>query len=556
MEIARDVRRRDQERCANMNHSILISDGLDQQGVNLLESRPGFRVDVRTDLSPDELLNLIGDYDALVIQSTTRVDADVLTRARKLKVVARAGANLDNVDIAEATRRGVVVMNTPEANSIATAEHAIGLIMALHRHIPQAVASMKEGKWEKKKFQGREIAGRTLGVIGLGVVGQTVCRLASRGLKMQVLAYDPSTSAEAAIHAGAKLVSLDELLGRSEAISVHASLSDETCGLLGAAAFDKVKSGVLLVNCSSAGVVDETALLAALDSDKVAAVAIDVYPKVEPQSQPLLMHPRVVTTPHLRAATAEAQVNMSVAAAEQVIDYLEKQIARNAVNVPSIEPSEVHLFLPYLDLALRLAQFAGSLASSAVTAMEMQYQGEIARWNLRPITNAGLVGLLRRFEGDAVNAVNADVIANRKGIRVSETIVTVSQDFPSSLLVRIRCEDGTARSVQGALIQRTGYEPRIIAVDQFVTEAVPAGAMLVVTNRDIPGMIAGISGVLAQRSINIAQMNLSRESVGGTALSIINVDEQADESTIQQISNIEGILSVKQVVLDGPGVRC
>ncbi|MCA1960482.1 MAG: phosphoglycerate dehydrogenase [Desulfomonile sp.] len=538
-----------------MDFNILISDGLDQQGISLLESRPGFRVDVRTDLSPDELFNNIADYDALVIQSSTRVSAELLAQATRLKIVARAGANLDNVDINEATRRGVVVMNTPEANSIATAEHAIGLIMALHRHIPQAVASMKEGKWEKKKFQGREIAGRTLGVIGLGVVGRTVCRLASRGLKMQLLAYDPTTSADAAIHVGAKLVSLDELLVRSDAISVHVPLTDETRGLLDAAAFGKMKRGVLLVNCSGAGVVDEAALLAALESEKVAAAAIDVYPEVEPRGHPLLMHPRVVATPHLRAATSEAQVNMAVAVAEQVIDYLERGVARNVVNVPSIEPSEAHLLQPYLDLARRLAQFAGPLVSGPVTGMEMQYQGEIAGGNLRPITNAALVGLLRRFEGAAVNAVNADVIAGQKGISVSETTVKVSEDFPSSLVVRITCQDGTSRSVQGALIQRTGYEPRITAVDRFITEAVPSGAMLVVTNRDIPGVIAGISGVLAKQGINIAQMNLSRESVGGTALSIINVDEQVDDATIQQVSDIEGILSVKQVVLDGPGVR-
>lgn len=539
-----------------MGYSILISDGLDPEGIRLLEGRPGFRVDVKPDLRRDELLQLIGDYDALVVQSSTRVDSELLGNARTLKVVARAGANLDNVDVNEATCRGIVVMNTPEANSVATAEHTIGLITALHRHIPQAVASMKDGKWEKKKFQGREIAGRTLGVLGLGTVGRGVCRLAGRGLKMKVLAYDPSASVDAAAQVGAKLVSLDHLLGRADVISVHVALSEETRGLLNAATFEQTKPGVLVVNCSSAGVVDEAALLAALESDKVAAAAIDVYPAVEPQDSPLLMHPRVVATPHLRAATAEAQVSMAVAVAEQVIDFLEKRVTRNAVNVPNIEPSEMHLVAPYLDLALRLAQFAGALVSEPVSEMEIQYQGEIARWNLRPITNAVLVGLLKRFEGDAVNVVNAEVLARRKGLHVSETIMQVSQDFPSSLVVRISCTDGGVRTVQGALIQRTGYEPRITAVDEFITEAVPAGAMLVVTNRDIPGMIAGMSAVLAQRGINIAQMNLSRDRVGGTALSIINVDEQVDDATVRQISQIEGILSVKQVVLDGPGARC
>lgn len=535
-----------------MSYTILVSDNLHQKGVDLFAARQGFKVDIKTGLAPEALLEAIPNYDGLVVRSATKVTAEVIRAADKLKVIGRAGTGVDNIDIPEATRRGIVVMNTPGGNSRAAAEHAITLIMALHRHVPHAVASMKDGKWEKKKFQGREMARKTLGVIGLGQIGSIVVRLASRGLNMKVLGYDPVTTERAASQMGARLVSPEEIFAGSDIITVHTPLNDDTRDLIDAEAIAKMKDGVMIVNCARGGVVNEEALLAALESGKVAAAALDVYTTKPPGNHPLVMHPRVIATPHLGASTTEAQVNVAVAIAEQMIDFLDTGTVRNAVNVPSIEASEVSRMGPYLDLAQRLGQFVGKLTTGGILGLELEYRGEITTWETKPMTNAALVGLLAPFQSIPVNQVNAPVIARERGISVSETTLEEGKDFASSIAIRAAFSDREPVTVQGALIRRVGDEPRIIGIDEFLTEAVPAGPMLIVTNEDIPGMIAGMSGTLAQKGINIAQMNLSRESVGGMALSIINLDSPADESTLDAIRSIKGILSVKQVVLDEP----
>ncbi|MGB6063572.1 MAG: phosphoglycerate dehydrogenase [Desulfomonilaceae bacterium] len=537
-----------------MDYHILVSDNVHQQGLGLLEKQEGFHVDVKTGLSADALKQIIGTYDGLVIRSATTVTADLLKFASKLKVIGRAGTGLDNVDVAAATRQGIVVMNTPGGNAVATAEHTISLIMCAHRHIPQAVASMKKGKWEKKKFQGREMAGKTLGVIGLGKVGSIVSKLASRGLKMNVLGYDPFTTVEAASQIGAKLASLQDILSCSDVITVHTPLSNETRGMIDAAAFGKMKEGIVVVNCARGGIIDETALLDALESGKVSAAALDVYTSSPPGEHPLVMHPRVVATPHLGASTGEAQINVAIAVANQIIDYLAKGIVRNAVNLPGMDPAKAAKITPYLGLARRLAQFLGLLTPNGIIELEIEYHGEVASWDLKPITNSALVGLLSGFEGTEVNQVNASMIAQARGIRVSETTLEESELHGSSLLLRTGTSKGMSHSVQGALIRRIGYEPRIIGIDGFVTEAVPAGPMLVVNNKDIPGMIAGMSGALAAGGINIAQMNLSRDCVGGMAMSIINIDAPADDVTLESIRSIEGIIGVKQVILDSGAI--
>jgi D-3-phosphoglycerate dehydrogenase / 2-oxoglutarate reductase len=533
-----------------MAYNILVSDNLHQQGIDLLRQREGFHVDVKTGLSAEALKEIIGTYHGLVIRSATSVTAGLLQHATSLKVIGRAGTGLDNVDVSEATRRGIVVMNTPGGNAEATAEHTISLIMCAHRHIPQAVESMKEGKWEKKKFQGREMAGKTLGVIGLGKVGSIVGKLASRGLKMNVLGYDPVTTAAVASQAGVKLVSLDEIFRRSDVITVHTPLNDETRAMVNGAAFEKMREGVIVVNCARGGIIDENALLDALESGKVGAAALDVYSISPPGQHALVMHQRVISTPHLGASTGEAQINVAVAVVNQIIDYLEKGHVRNAVNLPSIDPAQRAKMAPYLNLARRLAQFLGRLTADGIVELEVEYQGEIAAWDLSPLTNSALVGLLSGFEGTDVNQVNAPMIAQARGIRVLETTLEESELHGSSLVMKTRTSEGTSHAVQGALIRRIGYEPRIIGIDGFVTEAVPAGPMLIVTNRDIPGIISGVSGALASRRINIGQMNLSRDCIGGMAMSIINVDAPADKSTLDNIRNIEGIISVKQVILD------
>jgi D-3-phosphoglycerate dehydrogenase / 2-oxoglutarate reductase len=533
-----------------MKHSVLVTDNVDERGIDLFRQREGFSVDPINDLSGDDLKGIIGRYDALVVRGATRVTSEVLAAASRLKVIGRAGAGTDNIDVPEATRRGVVVMNVPGGNSVATAEHTISLIMAVHRHIPQACLSMKSGKWEKKKFQGREITGRTLGVIGLGKIGSLVAKLASRGLKMSVLGYDPAVSPDVLSKAGVKPSSLDEIFSGSDVITVHTPLNDETKGLINEGAFAKMKEGVIVVNCARGGIVDEDALLAGLESGKVSAAAMDVFTVSPPGRHPLVMHPKVITTPHLGASTGEAQINVAVSVIGQVIDFLEHGLIKNAVNAPAIDAALSHKIRPYLDLARRLAEFIGRFASGVITRMQVKYMGEIASWDVKPVTNAAILGLLSSFLERGVNFVNAAILADSRGIRVSETTLKESSANGPSLEIQVGLADGSRWNVQGALIRRIGHEPRIIGLSGFVMEAVPAGPMLVVSNEDVPGMIAGMSGAIAAGGINIAQMNLSRDRTGGRAISIINLDAPADEETLNKIRGIKGILSVKQVILD------
>ncbi|MEW6349187.1 MAG: phosphoglycerate dehydrogenase [Thermodesulfobacteriota bacterium] len=534
-----------------MSHRILVCDNLHQRGLDLLTTQGGFDPDVRGALAPDELVRTIGEYEGLIVRSNTVVTAEVLANASKLKLIGRAGTGVDNIDVREATRRGVIVMNAPGGNAQSAAEHTLSMIMALHRDLHLAVASMKAGKWEKKKFQGTEITGRTLGVIGLGRIGSIVAKTGHKAFRMKVIGYDPLVTAEAASQIGVRLVSLDEVFAQADVLTVHTPLSPETRNLIDARAIAKMKDGVYLVNCARGGIVDEDALLAALESGKVGKAALDVFTTKPPGAGPLVTHPRVITTPHLGASTGEAQEQVAKAIAEQFIDYFVHGIVRNAVNMTTTDPTWGPRMRAFLDLAGRLAQFAGRLSPGNICGLDMEYHGKvITSRDVKPVTTAALVGLLSMFEGADVNPVNAWVIAEERGIRVSETRSEEGDEYGSSIVVRVTCADNTVRSVQGALLKRIGFEPRIIGIDQFVTEAVPAGAMLVVGNRDIPGMVHAMTGVLARSGINIAQMNLSRVIKGGSAISIINIDSPADEATLRSIADIPGILSVNQVILE------
>ncbi len=533
-----------------MTHRILVCDNLDKRGLDLLSAQEDLLLDVRGPVPPPELAEIIGDYEGLVVRSATVVTPAVLERAAKLKLIGRAGTGVDNIDVKEATRRGVVVMNAPGGNARSAAEHAVSLIAALHRDLHQAVASVKAGRWEKKKFQGTEMTGRTLGVIGLGRIGSIVAKAARQCLKMNVIGYDTMVTAEAAAQIGAGLVSLDELFTQSDVITLHTPLSPETSNLLDDRAFEKMKDGVFVVNCARGGIVDEDALLRAVKSGKVAKAALDVF-AAEPPSGELITHPAVLTTPHLGASTDEAQEHVATQIADQIVDYFAHGIVRNAVNFPTSDPTWGPRMRAFLDLAGRLGKFAGHLAARNISRVEVEYQGKmITGRDVKPVTAAALVGLLSLSAGEEVNPVNAWLIAEERGIRVSETKSEEGDEYGSSVIVRVTSSDGACRSLQGALLRRKGFEPRIIGIDDFVTEAVPAGPMLVVVNRDIPGVVHGITGPLARRGINIAQMNLSRLVMGGIAISIINIDSPADEATLRSVSDIDGIVSVQQVILD------
>jgi len=509
---------------------VLVSDSLAAQGVEVLQQARGIEVIERPGASPEELLELIGDVDGLVIRSNTKVTAEVIARAEKLQVVGRAGIGVDNVDVAAATARGIVVVNTPEGNNITTAEHALSLMVSLARHIPQATASMKAGKWEKKKFQGMEIFSRTLGVVGAGNIGRVVVNRA-QGLGMKVIVSDPFLTAEGAARMDVERVEMDELLARADIITVHVPKTKETTGLLDAAAFEKARDGVRIINAARGGIVDEEALLDALNSGKVAGAALDVFVEEPPPADhPLVAHPNVICTPHLGASTEQAQINVSVAVAEQVRDYLQEGVVRNSINVPSVSPEMMGEMGPYLELAKKLGSFQGQLVGGGIREVCIEYAGEISKMKVAPITIAVLKGLLEPHKAN-VNMVNAPVIAEEMGIKVKETKVSKAVDFASAITVRVQgAED---RLIAGALFH--GNQPRIVRIDDFMLEAIPEGPTLFLLNHDQAGVVGSVGSILGEEGINISRMQLALVPEREEAAMLVNVDSLPSEKVLERL---------------------
>lgn len=523
---------------------VLVSDALAPQGLEILERAPGFEVLDRPGIDPSALLDAVRDAEGLVIRSGTKVTADVIRAGEKLRVIGRAGIGVDNVDVPAATARGIVVVNTPEGNNVTTAEHAIALLVALARHIPQATASMKAGHWEKKKFQGMELFNRTLGVIGLGNIGRIVAER-GRGLGMRVVAADPHISHDLAAKLGVELVPLGELIERSDAITVHVPRTKETTGLLDADAFARVKRGVLVVNAARGGIVDEEALLEALESGRVAGAGLDVFEQEPPPAgHPLVAHERVICTPHLGASTEQAQLNVSVAVAEQVRDYLLQGAIRNAVNVPSISPELLEQVRPYLVLGEKLGRFQGQLCPGAIDEIEVEYAGEVADLRVAPITIAVLKGLLESVS-DRVNMVNAPVIARERGIKVVESKASRPFDFTSTITTRVRgCVD---RLVAGALFH--GNQPRIVRIDDFMLEAIPEGPTIFLQNHDRPGVVGHLGQVLGEAGINISRMQLALVRERGEAAMLVNVDAMPDEDVMERLRSLPQMIAAQLVDL-------
>lgn len=524
---------------------VLVSDKLSDQGVKILKDA-GLTVDVNTKLNPQELLQAIPNYDGLVVRSGTKVTKDVLAAATKLKVVGRAGSGLDNVDLEEATRRGIVVMNTPGGNTITTAEHSISLMLSMVRMIPQATASTKAGKWEKGRFTGIELYNKVLGVVGMGQIGGHVARLA-QGLLMRVIAYDPYLSPETAQKAGVEKVALEELFRRADIITVHVPLTPETTKLINADSFKLMKDGVRIVNCARGGIVDETALYDALASGKVAGAAMDVFERepVDPNN-PLLKSEAVVCTPHVGAATTEAQEQVAVAIAEQIADYLIKGIIRHAANLPSVPADLLPKLQPYLVLAEKMGAFVAQLYEGALQQVTIEYRGEVAELNTPPLTIAALRGLLNPILENNVNYVNAPVVAKERGIEVREVRSDDAGNFTSQLVLKIKTDRGV-QQVAGTLYKKS--EPRIVNVNGVPLEVTPSGSMLVLVNNDQPGVIGTIGTLLGDSHINIARMELGREAPNGRAISVIGIDAPVSSSLLEQLRRLPQILSAKQIRL-------
>ncbi len=525
---------------------VLIADPMSAAAEAILSGR-GVGVDVETGLGPDALAAAIAGYDGLLVRSSTAVTAGVLAAADRLRLVGRAGVGVDNIDVAAATARGVVVMNTPFGNAVTTAEHAIAMMMALARQIPGADRSMRSGKWEKARFVGVELAGKTLGLVGCGAIGSIVASRA-QGLRMRVIAADPFLSAERARELGVERVELPDLMRRADIVSVHAPLNDSTRGLLGAGAFAAARDGVRLVNCARGGIVDEAALHDALVGGKVAGAALDVFGVEPPGDSPLLALENVVVTPHLGASTAEAREKVAQQIAEQAADFLIHGAVSNAVNMPSIAAEEAPLLGPYMTLVERLGSFAGQLTRGGPRAVSIEYEGHVAGLNTRPLTSAALAALLRPMV-DSVNAVNAPVVAHRRDIAVSETRHDRRGDYPT--LVRLAvATDRRTREVAGTLF--ADDRARIVSIKGIRIDAEPTEHMLYIANRDVPGVIGFLGNALGDAGINIATFALGRAEAGGDAIALVSVDQPVAPDVLEAIRAHEGIDRAALLRFDGP----
>jgi D-3-phosphoglycerate dehydrogenase len=519
---------------------VLVSDKISDKGVEILK-KAGLDVDVKTGMKPDELKACIGEYHGLVIRSATKATAEIIEAARNLKVIGRAGSGLDNVDKAAASKKGIVVMNTPGGNTITTAEHTIALLFSLARMVPQATASMKAGKWEKKKFMGVELFNKTLGIIGLGNIGNQVAKKA-QGLEMVVIAYDPFLSEDKAKALGIEKVSLDELFSRADFITIHTPLTLETKNLINSEAIGKMKSGVRIINCARGGIINEKDLYEALKSGKVAGAALDVFEKEPPENFSLIGLDNVICTPHLGAATEEAQENVAIAVAEQIADYLVRGTIRNAVNFPSIPAEQAARLQPYLNLAEKLGSFAAQVFEGGITGVTIEYMGDVSELNTAPITIAALKGLLTPILEETVNFVNAPFIAKERGIEIKETKSTGAGDYQSMLALRIKAKD-KERYFAGTLFSKK--DPRIVQIDDFAVEIVPEGIMLFIYNVDKPGVIGNLGSFFGKNNINIARMHFGRERAGGTAISVMSIDSPVTSRNLDEIKKMPNILSAK-----------
>jgi len=524
---------------------VLVCDGLEKAGIDILRGMAALAVDERPDISHEELKSIIGDYQALIVRSKSRVDADVIERGRQLSLIGRAGTGVDNIDVAAATRRGIVVMNAAEGNTVTTAEHTVAMLMACARQIPQATASLKSGKWEKKRFLGVELMGKTLGVIGLGRIGRAVAERAVC-FRMKVVGFDPYFTSEAASKIGIEMAAFDDLLARADFLTIHTSLTDETRGIINAAAFDKMKPGVRVINCARGGLIDEKALADAIQSGKVAGAALDVFEQEPPpQDNPLLSLEQVIVTPHLGAATEEAQVGVATIIAEQVLDYFKQGAIRGAVNTPAISAEALSRIGPYIDLGEKLGLFQGQVFGHDLREVNIEYAGEVSEHDTSPITQAILAGLLGPVI-ERVNMINARIVAEERGIKVTESASRRARDFAS--LINVRAVTSQKHSdVAGALLGQR--DARIVRINAFNMEAIPKGHMLIIFNRDVPGALGRIATYLGERGVNIGRLYLGRKKIGETALSVVQIDQALSNPDLSGLGGLQDVISAQQVKL-------
>ena len=523
---------------------VLIADKILPVCADVLR-RAGLEADHRPGIAGVELLKAVADVEAIVVRSDTRITEEVMRGAPRLRVVGRAGAGVDNIDVAAATKRGVVVMNAPGENTISAAEHTLSLLLALARQIPRADRSMKAGRWDRGAILGVELSGKTLGVLGLGKVGREVAAR-TRALGMEVIGYDPVLTEEVAARLGVALMPIDAVYERSDFITLHLPLNDETRHLIGAEELKRCRRGVRILNVARGGIIDEKALHDALISGQVAGAALDVFEKEPPAGSPLLSLDAVIATPHLGASTQEAQEKVAVRIAEQIAAYLKDNLVTNAVNMDGIDPRLLPVLQPYRDLCERLGKLLSALARGPVSEVTLEYSGSVQEYPMRPLTASFLKGFLQSKLSDPVNLVNAHVLARDAGIRVLETRAAEPQDFTALISIALRGRDGV-RSAAGALFGKR--EPRLVRLDEFHLDALPSGDMLIVSNDDRPGMVGRIGSTIGDASVNIAYLSLGRDRSGGHAIAVFNLDSSVPDDLLRRIAAIDGVLWAERVTL-------
>ena len=531
---------------------ILISDELSPESKTILERIPGAQVDFKPGLKAGELREIIGGYEALAVRSATKVTAELLAAAGKLKVIGRAGTGVDNIDLTAATRRGVVVMNAPGGNSVSVAEHTFALLLSLARSIGAASNSVKSGSWEKKKFSaGRELLGKTLGVVGTGNIGALVVQRA-KAFGMKVIAYDPFLSDDAATKMGVELVSLPEIFVRADAITLHVPLTEQTKNMIGAVQLKSMKQGALLVNCARGGLVDEKALAESLKSKHLGGAALDVFETEPPAADhPLFSCESFIGTPHLAGSTEDAQEKVAVIVCESMVEFLSTGTIRNAVNVPSVSGEVLERMGPYLKLGEKLGAFAGQLAMNrecgAPEELEIVYAGEVAKHPSAPLTSAVLKGVLSTYLHENVNEISSPALARERGLSIKEVKTSDTPDFTSLMTLRLRCGKQLTTEVSGTIVGKR--EPRLVRVDRFEMEAVPEGCLIILHNTDAPGVIGNVGQALGEAKVNIAQFALARDKERKEALAVINVDSKVGDDLLEKLRKLPNVRRVHQVVL-------
>ncbi len=531
----------------NMVSRVLISESLSMRAEEILSSNEGFEVINTPKIKRVDILSQIENFDALIVRSGTKVDKELLEAGKQLKIVARAGIGVDNIDLDTASRLGVLVVNAPDGNVITTAEHTMGLIFSLARRIPEAVSSLKSGLWERSEFVGSELASKTLGVIGLGRVGSNVARLA-KSIGMNVIAFDPYISEEAALERDVKLVSFDEVLKGCDYLTLHVPGTDETTNLLGSAEFRKMKDGIRIVNCARGGLINEEELSKALDSKKVLGVAVDVFPEEPPPEdyRSLLERPEVICTPHLGASTEEAQENVAISVAVQVVDYLKNGVVKYAVNLPALGPEQLERIGPHLLLSENLGSFLAQLVDGGVRKLEIIHHGT-SEIPISALSSNAIKGVLSHFLGDTrINLVNGPTLAKERGIEIITTHRNSSDLYKDMIEIRL-VTDKNERSAIGTITNLGS--PKITSIDSFTIDVEPEGFMLVFSNEDRPGTIGTIGTLLGKHEINIAGMQLGRTKKNDKAVAILSLDELIPEDVMEEVRNIPGILDARAVVL-------